>query len=341
MGTVIRPLNPNESYDLDLGCRLRSGITKASHTQEFLKKLVGKDLEAYRVARKIEERLEEMHRCWRLAYADELSFHMDVVPSIPQDGNQITFLQESMIKQGTSDFLAGKVAKHAGAITDNRHPDYRIISGDWRISNSEGYALWFESRLRLAGQLLEKRAFEAKVAKMDDLPAWKWKSPLQQCIQILKRHRDVMFKNNPDRKPISIILTTLSAAAYQGENSVEDSLRRILTDMSKYVLPSKPRVPNPVNPAEDFADKWHDQKYSHLNLEGNFKAWLEQAQTDFGLIERSANPESVVKQASAKFGINLDDNMIKRAFDEAEINIISKTKSHVITETPPKPWMKE
>jgi hypothetical protein len=66
LGTVTRPLTEEEDYDLDLGCRLRSGITKESHTQQQLKVMVGEDLEAYRVARSIEKELEEKHRCWRL-----------------------------------------------------------------------------------------------------------------------------------------------------------------------------------------------------------------------------------------------------------------------------------
>jgi len=338
MGTVIRPLNDEESYDLDLGCRLRTGITKTTHTQEFLKSLVGRDLEAYRTARRIENELEEMHRCWRLEYADELSFHLDAVPSIPEEGGQIVQLREAMVKQGSSDFLAERVTKHAGGITDNRHPAYRTIAANWRISNSEGYALWFESRIKLALQLLEKRAFEAKAAKVDDLPTWQWKSPLQQCVQILKRHRDVMFRDNPDGKPISIILTTLAAAAYQGEEALDDALRRILTDMGKYVRQSRPRVPNPVNPAEDFADKWHDQKYAHLRLEENFWAWLTQAQADFALIERGGDPAVLVKQVDFKFGIKLDPRSISGTF--AGPAILTNRKAQVITEAPPKPWMR-
>jgi hypothetical protein len=338
MGTVIRPLNDEDSYDLDLGCRLRTGVSKATHTQEFLKSLVGRDLEAYRTARQIQNELEEMHRCWRLEYADELSFHLDAVPSIPQEGGQIFQLREAMVKQGSSDFLAEQVTKHAGAITDNRHPAYRLIAANWRISNSEGYALWFESRVKLAQQLLEKRAFEAQAAKVDDLPTWQWKSPLQQCVQILKRHRDVMFRDNPDGKPISIILTTLAAAAYQGEEALDDALRRILTDMGKYVRQSRPRVPNPVNPAEDFADKWHDSNYAHLRLEENFWAWLTQAQADFALIERGGDPAVLVKQVDFKFGIKLDPRSISGTF--AGPAILTNRKTHVITETPPKPWMR-
>jgi hypothetical protein len=50
-----------------------------------LKLLIDGDVEAYRSARGIKETLEEMHRCWRLPYADALAFHMDIVASIPED----------------------------------------------------------------------------------------------------------------------------------------------------------------------------------------------------------------------------------------------------------------
>jgi hypothetical protein len=72
LGTVVRPVTGPLEYDLDLGCRLRFGITKFTHTQEQLKNLVGADLEAYRKARQIESALEEKNRCWRLPYKDEV-----------------------------------------------------------------------------------------------------------------------------------------------------------------------------------------------------------------------------------------------------------------------------
>jgi hypothetical protein len=73
---------------------LRRGITKQTHTQKQLKGLVGRDVEAYRVARGIKDALEEMHRCWRLPYADTLKFHMDIVPSIPEEAARRQMLQE-------------------------------------------------------------------------------------------------------------------------------------------------------------------------------------------------------------------------------------------------------
>ena len=51
LGTIVRPVTGPLEYDLDLGCRLRFGITKFTHTQKQLINLVGADLEAYRKAR--------------------------------------------------------------------------------------------------------------------------------------------------------------------------------------------------------------------------------------------------------------------------------------------------
>jgi hypothetical protein len=305
LGTVIRPLGEDDEYDLDLGCRLRQGVSKTTHTQKELKAMVGRDLEAYRVARKIENLLDEKHRCWRLKYKDEIKFHMDTVPSIPEEAQRARTLMEEMIKTGSARVLAEDVTRYAGAITDNRLPNYSTKSPDWRISNSEGYARWFESRIKLEMSLLEKRAAAAKVARVDELPAWRWKSPLQQAVQILKRHRDVMYTKNPDNKPASIIITTLAGRAYRGSVDTYDALSQILSDMGNHVNQTAPRVPNPVHPSEDFADKWSDPKYRDLNLEQNFWLWLKQARTDLQNIGAARNPDSIIKEAKAKLGIGL------------------------------------
>lgn len=338
LGTVVRPLHEEADYDLDLGCRLRSGISKTTHTQKQLKDFVGGDLETYRNARRIESKLEEMHRCWRLQYADELSFHMDVVPSIPEDQQQRAMLKEAMVKAASlGSPLADAVSSHAGAITDDRHQDYKKICTNWRISNSEGYALWFESRMKLATELLQEHAAMAKVAKVDDLPARKWNSPLQQAIKVLKRHRDVMFKDDTDSQPISIVLTTLAAAAYRGEPDTISALNRILSDMGKYVQQSKPRVPNPVNPAEDFADKWYDPKYQHLRLEENFWSWLKQAQADLHTLQNTQDAKLIIEQAATKFATTLDASRIKDALGVLAVSVAAAPKI-VSIHTPAKPW---
>lgn len=337
LGTVVRPVNSCDEYDLDLGCRLRSGITKVTHTQKQLKQLVGHDLEDYRIARGIEEKKEEMHRCWRLKYADTLKFHIDLVPSIPESSAQKRLIKEAMAEAGSLEELAIIVAGWAGAITDNRSRSYELISNDWEISNSQGYALWFESRMKLARALLEKRAVEYKTAQIDDLPTYRWKSPLQRCIQILKRHRDVMFSDNPDSKPISVIITTLAAQAYQGEEEIVDALYRILSVMSSLINPKTPRVPNPVNPVEDFAEKWVDPRYLHLNLEQNFLLWVEQAKADVQSIGSARDANIIVEKAQEKFATVLTaDGLSEKLRLEAADNLLKKAVTPAGLSFPPK-----
>jgi len=257
LGTAVRPLDEKEEYDLDLACKLRTGFTKALFTQEALKKLIGQEIESYRIARGIKVPKEEKHRCWRLDYQDDLSFHMDTVPCIPEEKLRQNLILESMKRSGIHETLAGLIAQDSVSITDDRHPRYRQICSDWNVSNPQGYALWFESRMKQG--LCENRFF-AK-GQVDDIPLYKRKTPLQRAIQLLKRHRNLMFKNNDDAKPISIIITTLAARAYQGELDIESALTNILSQMGNFVNSKNPRVPNPVNPQEDFADRWSMPQY--------------------------------------------------------------------------------
>jgi hypothetical protein len=306
LGTVVHPLDDKGDYDLDINCRLRAGVTKSNCTQEQLKKMVGADLEGYRAARGIKERKEEKHRCWRLKYADTLNFHLDTVPSIPETSERRQVIQEAIIRTGTPPALSKLVADLAGAITEDRLWNYRIIDDGWLLSNSEGFALWFESRMRLAKALIENLAKMARAARVDELPAYRWKSPLQRCVQLLKRHRDIYFKNDPDGKPASIIITTLSARAYLGEVNIADALDTILLTMGKFVNQANPRVPNPVDPAEDFADRWNIPASSHLNLEKKFWAWLRRAQLDFKAIGDERKPDLLVEAVREKLGATLN-----------------------------------
>lgn len=337
LGTVNRPLNEDATYDLDLSCKLESGITKETWTQEQLKSLVGLDVESYRKARNIQGPKEEKHRCWRLIYADQMSFHMDIVPCIPEEMVARRTIEEAMLKAGSDRMLAEQVANLTVSITDNRHRNYRNLCFDWKLSNPEGYARWFESRMRQAKDLLEKRLMEMKKAKIDDLPAFRWKTPLQRCIQLLKRHRDIMFRKNPEVQPISIIITTLAARAHQGEGDLGDAMERILNEMGTFVRATAPRVPNPVNPAEDFADKWSTAEGRKNKLEENFNAWLVQARADFTTIARSLDSDFISEQALQKLGSRINTGALRSTLSAPAV-IFTPTQ-HTIREAPAKPWM--
>lgn len=330
LGTAIRPLDENEEYDLDLVCKLREGITNDSHTQEYLKNLVGQELELYRKMRGIKEDLISKHRCWRLEYQDSLKFHMDIVPSIPADESKRSLIMNSMKKSGLENFIAESASQTTIFITDDRHIGYKNICDDWNISNPEGYAKWFEYRMNLN----REQIFLGK-AQIDKVPLFKRKTPLQRTIQLLKRHRDRMFGND-ESKPISIIITTLAARAYNGENDVESALRNVLAKMGSLINKNIPRVPNPVNPEEDFADRWSMPKYRHLNLEQNFKYWLKQAQNDFYHITSTTDTFFIKEQAEQKFSLKINASELAMRLGNNR-NIVAP-KAHLIDE-PAKPWL--
>lgn len=333
LGTAIKPVNPDEEYDLDLSCKLRKGVSKTSHTQEQLKSIVGKELELYRVARRIEEKLEPKHRCWRLLYQDTLRFHADVVPCVPEEEQRLRQLNEVLSKSlGALTALASETTV---VITDDRDPNYKVVSDKWKISNPEGYAVWFEDRMKTSTVrvLMEK-------AQVDEVPTYKRKTPLQQAVQLLKWHRDVMFKDKPELKPISIIITTLAARAYDGELDFGTTLGNILDKMSGLVNANAPRVPNPVDPDEDFADRWAMEKHKNLNLEKNFRLWLEQAKADFAQVTQSDDVRVIASKAKERFSLVLNEASLAKSLGAASVSSqVSASRVQIIDENrTAKPW---
>lgn len=273
LGTVTKPVSDKDEYDLDLVSELKS-LEKISITQEKLKKLVGYEIKSYTNSHSIKSPVEESKRCWTLSYADRVKFHIDILPAIP-DGDAF----KQTIK--SSGYPLSNWADTAIAITDKTHPNYRRIHRDWICSNPKGYAEWFRSRMQTRYEAILKSLLEKLVG---EVPEYKIKTPLQQGIQLLKRHRDIWFEINKSRydeevEPISIIITTLAALAYNNEADLQEALWNIVSNMHKHIgqdINGVGCIPNPVNPLEDFADKWK----KHTIREKCFRDWLKQVQDD-------------------------------------------------------------
>lgn len=216
-GTVIRPLNVEGEYDLDNVVTLM--LTKTAMTQQQLKTLFGQEIRAYAEAHQMLSPIEEMNRCWRLHYSDEIAFHLDTLPCVAEEENVIA----AIIRLG----VPRELAERAVAITDKRHPHYPLISSSWLSSNPRGFARWFEERTRSYALPRLRRLVESRLySSVEDVPAYEWKTPLQRSIQLLKRHRDVMFQKNPELAPISMILTNLATHSYNGELDIFTAVSR-------------------------------------------------------------------------------------------------------------------
>ena len=295
LGTVIRPLLAGEEYDLDVVCQLRK-LGKSVLAQRELKQLVGNEVKAYAKAKGIDEPVIERKRCWRLDYADEVDFHIDTLPCVTEDAAVVA----ALVRLGVDQALA----KMAIAITCKTHPNYAVVSSDWPMSNPGGYGVWFERRMGISATERRRALFAAGgYASVEQVPTYALKTPLQRSIQILKRHRDVMFRDDPDGKPISIIITTLSALAYEGERRVGEALDGVLARMMTHVRASKPRVPNPVNPGEDFADKCAKDS----RLEQNFRDWHAQASADLRALTSARDATQLSRRLEENFGLTISD----------------------------------
>lgn len=297
LGTVVRPISDETGYDIDLV--YERDLRKASKTQQQLKDEAGEQLESFVDYLKDSHReapeLKSGRRCWTLRYSDQ--FHMDVLPAIPNGDRRAT---------------GGKMNATAIHITD-------VDLHKWQHSNAIGYSEWFKERM--LQQFQEKRATLARAklqAKgvvltegmikeaVEQVPEYKVKTPLQQAVQILKRHRDVHFKDDCYNRPASIILTTLAAKAYENEDNLVDALINMVRGMPEHIENRTVNgnrvawVPNPVNSEENFADRWQDE--DQPNREKSFRVWLQKVEQDMTTALKGGGIHKVAELLSLTLG---------------------------------------
>jgi hypothetical protein len=325
-GTVIAPLDASSEYDLDNVTSLE--LHKTALTQKQIKELYGGEIIAYAAAHQMEPP-EEKNRCWRLHYSDEIAFHLDSLPCLAEDPDVIA----AIVSRG----VPPNLANFATAITDKRHPEYQRITRSLYSSNPRGFAAWFEERTRPWAMIRIQQLVRQKFyAKIENVPPYEWRTPLQRSIQFLKRHRDVMFRDNPRLAPISMIITNLAAHAYHGETDICSSLINILEKMPELVSPTRPRVPNPAHPAEDYADKWSKDP----SLEQNFWLWHSQAKTDIWAFTRALRTNRTAEEVRRVLAVDLSSTELNQ-LETPEIRLaraVIPLAPAVTISTPPKPW---
>lgn len=288
LGTVVRPVvhGKEADYDIDLVCRLDA--PGPSMTPRRLKHLVGDRLKENGNYNRMLDK--EGRRCWTLNYAeaDGVGFHMDVLPCTP--ANPTTLLASEI--RGVPHAFASRAIELSERRSDE---SYSWLPGG---SNPAGYALWFEGVNREAlvrvAPVQRRMLYQSNretFASVQGVPDALIRTPLQRAVQVLKRHRDVRFAGHPleSEKPISVIITTLAATGYRGETDVAALLAGILERIEDYAtsgitLRDKDRwaIPNPVNPGENFADRWNDP--GSKRAEAFFK-WVAWARQDLALAE--------------------------------------------------------
>lgn len=231
LGLANRPVG-RDDFDFDISCE----VTPPDH------------LTSNQVRKEVEARLREdanyarmlntsKMRCLRLDYAEAEKFHLDIV---------VGRVARWLSRTGTAVQIPDKAAEQ------------------WVGSDPRSYIAWFKQRQKVTQPKPTALTSFSNVKKGDVAPAPEQpeaeeKVPLQWVIQTMKRHRDIMFQGDKAADaPISCVISTLAAKAYQGERDILEALKNITSGMLNQFDDGLGRsvVLNPVLHSENFADKW-------------------------------------------------------------------------------------
>ena len=111
-------------------------------------------------------------------------------------------------------------------------------------------------------------------------------------------------------RPISVIITTLAAHAYNNQDTIAGALFAILNDMDKFIVydGTKYIVANPTDPLENFADKWNREPQK----KAAFDAWLRQARADFHAAAQAATFKDMADALNPRMGYALSMRAMDR-----------------------------
>lgn len=300
LGTMIKPVHEDDELDIDIVCQFTG--KKESWTQADLKKVVGDRLKAHNTLKRLLD--EEGRRCWTLRYAETAKFHLDILPAIVNSGYKV--LLENAMSAENLDYTNDLSIR----ITDKKLPNYLTSTRvqEWLKSDPFAYAIWFYSQ----ASVNEYKTYSL-LESTRPVPIYqKNKLPLQRIVQILKWHRDLMFKGDCC-KPISIIITTLAGKAYQQQHDITQGLVEVIDRIplfieERYDFKYNRKIKwigNPVNLEENFADKWPDE----AKKEESFFDWLKQVKGD------------IKKALGQKQMFNIHE-ALRRPFGEKEIDMV-------------------
>lgn len=229
IGTTVKPIQGNE-FDLDIVVHIVMDWEK--YSPEFIYNQLKRVLQN---SDRYKEKVELKNRCIRLNYAGD--FHMDILPGCQESG----YDEDKLVV-----------------------PDREL--GDWTSSNPRGYANWFINKSNRVKVTLLEKAYAMAELPMEEFAK---KKPLQRAVQLIKMYRDEYFKDNPKMATSSIILTTISGQLYGGEDSIFETIDNIISQIKNKLegavfYNNRLRILNPVNTAEDFSEKWDDDKEPEL-----------------------------------------------------------------------------
>lgn len=259
---------------------------------------------------RVQAPIQQLRRGIRIVYADEKpGFHIDVTPA--------------------RNTVANTQAEGHGALMV---PDREQ---GWKASSPIAYSDWLERVSALSLRVMDMDAMnfrEGVLAKatQEDMPAYGEyidANVLRASVKLLKRHRDLWALRNPslmDYRPISAVLTTLAGRAYEKmvqQAAVRPDMRpleavlQLIRWMPTFIEggPGTWWVRNPVDPAENFAEKWNRLGTGQIYRQA-FDDWHGDALAAFQLGMREMGSLNEFKEAFSKsFGTSgaFIDNVVR------------------------------
>lgn len=360
IGTVVRPYKKDRESDFDVDLVIEFSNEKKSVNPRYIKISLRKYLEGQNYEQFLDE---EGRRCWTLNYPHKyddktISFHIDLLPCVREsEGTKRNIKPDIYINSAIA-------ITH---ITDKRTNPYTY---EWMPSNPLGYAKWFDdiNYSKYAGikGIDRQRVFENNrdlFGSLDKVDEVYTRSPLQRVIQILKRHKDVMYANTDceQYKPISIIITTLVGRIVEENNIVENDTYELLNIVlkgleyyaslqtqgitsdfaeeyktkkliQKRIVEGKAKwfIKNPANSGENLANKWcQNPSYS-----SEFFKWVKQVQNDLAdILEGGFKPDEIISKL--KFCLGED---VANELDGFDFSELPRTKQVFTDPILPKPY---
>lgn len=279
-----------DEYDIDLVCHLQKDGTITDPMA-----LLEQVYQRIKANKTYELISEKKNRCVRINYKG--NFHLDILPARSDPSNEPNYLLV---------------------------PDCNIK--DWKASNPKGYADWFEEVARVRIELLEK-------ARIEPLPRYETlsdKLPLQQTVQLLKRWRDIAFKDKGDIAPPSIVLTTLAGNNYRKTLLAFEALTQVLDGIIKDIdAKTGPLIVlNPSNLKENLSEKWLEDStgyYLFVKLLKEFKQQWSNLLDARGIAAISSGLEKLFGENVVKISIKEYAHVYGIMRDEGRLGIDKQT----------------
>jgi hypothetical protein len=118
--------------------------------------------------------------------------------------------------------------------------------------------------------------------------------------------------------------------------SLTETMATLLRAFDDFRRANSDVVVNPVNPEENFADRWKTMEGRTLELKENFHRWIVQVTADFEYLLAQTEPREVVKRAQSGWKIRLDENNVAAALGAPVASTVVPRR--VTIQSAPRPW---